>query len=428
MPAMSPFQDDTRPYAASTYSLSDTMSVASESSTLRSMKEDGDTPYNRKPSMDIDSTYLSDKVLPDTPLGHKKHRAQSHHRSRSPGHRRILSSSRGLQSPHPATSAPEKTQMDELAGVLGPDGVPHTTELDSIPCAGIRIPNGLFSGLLAWRLVIRVHSRKNMQPTPASLKKELSLLPKTDIRHAGNMPHRPIPSQGCLDGNATIKAKEEKKKRRMSFDAVQTLGRRAVGSAPTAGVSHERPTSEYTFTKPFAGRFGSGSATSLPLMQGANPRPSLDALSMSSDEDDNEWNVVPPSGRPWGPASSSTPALVNPVPASPSGMAEGSSSSLYQEESHGLFGKHDSPRTVSLYIQDVAKPITFRLAPAGEPSRLGVQFLLESDVNVCMGEGGRGAILWSDPAEKRRFLHDVPRTVPLPKQNLQAKVRALFGL
>lgn len=58
---------------------------------------------------------------------------------------------------HPSQAPiPALTTISQLAYVLGPDNIPHTTEIDTVPCAGIRIPNGALTGLLAWRLVVRL--------------------------------------------------------------------------------------------------------------------------------------------------------------------------------------------------------------------------------------------------------------------------------
>ena len=51
---------------------------------------------------------------------------------------------------------PPLTTISQLAYALGPDSIPHTTEIDTVPCAGIRIPHGALTGLLAWRLVVRL--------------------------------------------------------------------------------------------------------------------------------------------------------------------------------------------------------------------------------------------------------------------------------
>ena len=67
----------------------------------------------------------------------------------------IITVSHPSQSPIPAL-----TTISQLAYALGPDNVPHTTEIDTVPCAGIRIPHGALTGLLAWRLVVRLPPKK----------------------------------------------------------------------------------------------------------------------------------------------------------------------------------------------------------------------------------------------------------------------------
>ena len=58
---------------------------------------------------------------------------------------------------HPSESPiPPLTSTSQLAYALGPDSIPHTAEIDTLPCAGIRIPHGTLTGLLAWRLVVRL--------------------------------------------------------------------------------------------------------------------------------------------------------------------------------------------------------------------------------------------------------------------------------
>ncbi|KAL1741154.1 hypothetical protein HDZ31DRAFT_46047 [Schizophyllum fasciatum] len=43
----------------------------------------------------------------------------------------------------------------EVNRIVGEDNTPHTTEIDTIPCAGLRIMHGPLKGLFAWRLVVR---------------------------------------------------------------------------------------------------------------------------------------------------------------------------------------------------------------------------------------------------------------------------------
>jgi hypothetical protein len=63
---------------------------------------------------------------------------------------------------HPSSSSSSRTLLGtvhQLASALGPDNILQTTEIDTIPCAGVRIPHGPLKGLLAWRLVVRIPER-----------------------------------------------------------------------------------------------------------------------------------------------------------------------------------------------------------------------------------------------------------------------------
>lgn len=46
------------------------------------------------------------------------------------------------------------TTNSQLAAALGPDNISYTTEIATIPCAGVRISHGPLTGLLAWRLIV----------------------------------------------------------------------------------------------------------------------------------------------------------------------------------------------------------------------------------------------------------------------------------
>ncbi|KAF9269524.1 hypothetical protein L218DRAFT_850983 [Marasmius fiardii PR-910] len=48
----------------------------------------------------------------------------------------------------------------ELARVIGIDTIPPTTEISTIPCAGIRISHGKLAGLMAWRLVVSLDHKE----------------------------------------------------------------------------------------------------------------------------------------------------------------------------------------------------------------------------------------------------------------------------
>ncbi|KAI4517787.1 hypothetical protein K525DRAFT_289232 [Schizophyllum commune Loenen D] len=52
----------------------------------------------------------------------------------------------------------------EVNRIVGDDNAPHTTEIDTIPCAGLRIMHGPLKGLFAWRLVVRVDPSTSAGP------------------------------------------------------------------------------------------------------------------------------------------------------------------------------------------------------------------------------------------------------------------------
>ncbi|KAI5827056.1 hypothetical protein K523DRAFT_322387 [Schizophyllum commune Tattone D] len=56
----------------------------------------------------------------------------------------------------------------EVNRIVGDDNAPHTTEIDTIPCAGLRIMHGPLKGLFAWRLVVRVDHSASAGPHPGA--------------------------------------------------------------------------------------------------------------------------------------------------------------------------------------------------------------------------------------------------------------------
>ncbi|KAJ6605476.1 hypothetical protein DFH09DRAFT_1353899 [Mycena vulgaris] len=63
------------------------------------------------------------------------------------------------RAPRPSDANPSTihiTNREELNRALGDDMMPPMTEIHSIPCAGVRIPYGELSGLMAWRFVIQL--------------------------------------------------------------------------------------------------------------------------------------------------------------------------------------------------------------------------------------------------------------------------------
>lgn len=60
-----------------------------------------------------------------------------------------------------------------LSQALGEECVVHTTEIDTVPCAGIRIRQGRLRGLIAWRFVVQLH-----KTSPADRIHVINVLPR----------------------------------------------------------------------------------------------------------------------------------------------------------------------------------------------------------------------------------------------------------
>ncbi|KAF8996034.1 hypothetical protein BDQ17DRAFT_963193 [Cyathus striatus] len=76
----------------------------------------------------------------------------------------------------------------DLSIALGEDNLQHTTEIDTIPCAGIRISNGNLKGLIAWRLVVKIGGKDGLFP-----KHEVSphTPSKEHFKHKSHSPGKP---------------------------------------------------------------------------------------------------------------------------------------------------------------------------------------------------------------------------------------------
>ncbi|KAF7440085.1 hypothetical protein PC9H_000428 [Pleurotus ostreatus] len=64
----------------------------------------------------------------------------------------------------------------ELNAALGADIIPLTTEITSLPCAGIRIAHGRLTGLMAWRFAVQLTDKPKPTATPT---------------HPAFLPHKP---------------------------------------------------------------------------------------------------------------------------------------------------------------------------------------------------------------------------------------------
>ncbi|KIM47722.1 hypothetical protein M413DRAFT_208077 [Hebeloma cylindrosporum] len=274
---------------------------------------------------------------------------------------------------HPLTSA------SQLATALGPDNTRYSTEIATIPCAGVRIPHGSLSGLIAWRLVVTL-------PPPVKAKR-------------------------CWwnESSAT-----EKRQRRNSSNILHS----------------------YSYSDPPQSTWTSNSAVSLPLtsvplqMQLDNPPRPLPRTSRVESTPMRPphitdvtlvCNFILDTSLPYSIISRDTLMELG----YPSHKFPPSNPHSNQWEDH-------PDAIVTLSIQSI--PTRLRIARPGEASRLGVQFLQDASVSIFFPRDGEGVgpVLYSESAS---LLKDAPRPITsfaagarAPKPSLPNLVRALFGL
>ena len=253
---------------------------------------------------------------------------------------------------HPSQSPiPALTTISQLAYALGPDNIPHTTEIDTVPCAGIRIPHGDLTGLLAWRLVVR-------------------LVPPTKE------------TRGWLNDYAD---------RRNSY------------SEPTVHIPH------YTAAPIPYNPYNSVSALSLPLFAPLSPtgaenlhdfaqkvRPSSVVLTRQPHSSKTHPKIIrqsrqKPQPQQTSPSTSNALAvnfiLDTSLPCSI--ISRDTLIALGYPPSSILHLASMPLGTVTLSIQNI--PTRFRIARPNEASRLGVQFLHDAGVSVFFPKDGLGA-------------------------------------
>ena len=313
---------------------------------------------------------------------------------------------------HPSESPiPSLTTISQLAYALGPDSIPHTTEIDTVPCAGIRIPHGALTGLLAWRLVVRL--------APPAKEKRGWWDNYTDRRINYSEPtvHTPQHTEAPLA---------------IPFTSVSALSLplfTQVLSPSGSGNLHDlakkvRPSSFVLTRQPHFSKTHPQPIRRSPLQPQSQMHETSSPISNAL-----VVNFILDTSLPYSIISRDTLiALGYPV--------------LHLLASLPL-------ATVTLSIQNI--PTRFHIARPNEASRLGVQFLHDAGVSVLFPKDGLGVgpVLYGKfffppfsatnlrdnllvSVESVNLLKDVPRTIS-PQQKLGVKltlpqrVRALFG-
>jgi hypothetical protein len=301
------------------------------------------------------------------------------------------------------------TSITQLATALGPDNTPYSTEIATIPCAGVRIPHGPLSGLIAWRLVVSL-------PPPVKAKRgwwnETPAAAKNRRRNSFNPIHY----------SDTFTALQS------SWTATSAV------SLPLTSIPHQmqlsnppRPLSRTSHVQSYS-------------MNHSRP-PHLPHVTIVC-------NFILDTSLPYSIISRDTLIeLGYPPHKFPQPDSSNPHSSQWQDDRH-------PDAIVTLSIQNI--PTRLRIARPGEASRLGVQFLQDASVSIFFPRDGDGVgpVLYCNSypgflfpfllltcvyclaAESAHLLKDAPRTITSlapgarahPKLSLPHRVRALFGL
>jgi len=283
----------------------------------------------------------------------------------------------------PQSPIPPLTTISQLAYALGPDNTPHTTEIDTVPCAGIRIPNGALTGLLAWRLVVRL--------VPPAKETRRWWNDYTDRRNSYSTPTDHTRASIPYNPFASISAHS------------LPLFTRTLSAAGTRGLRDFDDSEKVRSSSVVLTRQPHPWNTQIiqPRSKLGQKPPLSNALAV---------NFILDTSLPYSIISQDTLlALGYPLPSvhHPPGMP---------------------PAMVTLSIQNI--PTRFHIARYNEASRLGVQFLHDAGVSVFFPKDGEGVgpVLY---VESAYLLNDVPRTILFErsgvKLTLPQRVRALFG-
>ncbi|KAH9486471.1 hypothetical protein JR316_0000536 [Psilocybe cubensis] len=312
------------------------------------------------------------------------------------------------------------TTVGQLATALGPDNAPHTTEIETIPCSGVRIPFGPLKGLLAWRLVVRV-------PSPSSTKgKGRRWNARARKDHRRNSYHTDDPSNPMPPSKSASYSDSPMLEKRLSSKSTASLPMsysRKLTSTPEP--IPRPPVQGYPSITP------SRYVAHVHSYSYSHPHP--DPVQKSTHEvfpsDAVATNFILDTSLSYSIISRDTlialgyPAHRFPAPA------------LSNPHSPHWDDHNAESISVTLSVQNVLTKL--RIARPGEASRLGVQYLHDAGVSVFFPRNGDGVgpVLYLESA---RLLKDVPRTITslpgghrgvgMPKITLQQRVRALFGL
>jgi len=271
------------------------------------------------------------------------------------------------------------TATHQLASALGPDNVPHGAELDSIPCAGVRIPHGQLLGQIAWRLVVRV-------PTTTRGKRDW---------------------WEDKEGKGTYAAKWA----RRSSSANILGGFGDIDHLAPPRFPPPRPTHSHSHSEWAVPHRGSISAVSLPLRKSDSSRSLTRSRHVHGRQGNGHGQRHPRHDNPYAPPTTAPPpsgpqtscvtnfildtSLPYSIISRETLVVLGYPASQLPSPLNPASNPHSDPDpdckdvpSVTLSIQGISTCL--RIARPGEASRLGVQFLHDAGVSVFFPRNGEG--------------------------------------
>ncbi|KAF8913160.1 hypothetical protein CPB84DRAFT_1957528 [Gymnopilus junonius] len=339
------------------------------------------SPDDERPPRYLDDSVVlpHEKTLPDLPSKEKQRSLEAYDRYAAE------------QSGSPSTSIHPLTTATQLSRALGPDNTPHFTEIDTIPCAGVRIPQGSLTGLLAWRLVVR-----KLAPTKGKRtwwnNKAMSVSESRRKSYAVPPPSSP----GSQQTSALVSTLS------LPLTHAKTLSSTS-GPDPALDLGH-----------PY-----SAVLSALP--------PSEGSLAKAPSADGVVTNFILDTSLPY--------SIISPDTLMALGYPPNRIPPISRSNPHVPDWEEDQDNVITLSVQGITTRL--RIARLGEASRLGVQFLQDAGVSLFFPVDGEGVgpVLYLESA---RLMKGVPRTISsLPngargtgmgKLTLPQRVRALLGL
>ncbi|KAF5312702.1 hypothetical protein D9619_002699 [Psilocybe cf. subviscida] len=287
------------------------------------------------------------------------------------------------------------TTSEDLAAALGLDNTPHSTEIDVLPCAGVRIPYGSLTGQLAWRMVVHAPLRSKDKHWLFSSGSEFLVQeePCNCFKCKRKRQEDPSNMSGCELSRSRWSAHHRPGLNTLNSSISLPLDT-APSSAPSTNTRVTQPQPR-TAHHPLLPRVVANFILDSSLPHSVISRETLIALGV------REASLPSSTYDPHGEHADDDER-----------RGEDVVDTRTQLVFHIGKGKHHGPDRkgvvtgVTLSIQGVKTRV--RVGRIGEASRLGVEFLKDAGASLMFPGDGVGPVLY---LESMGAVHDAPRTV-----------------